>query len=162
MKITAKKYLSSGTLPKRALNTRFCPSYTTKDDFIRLFLLRQRTCDNFSIVGKQCLQPALVQLTRLAHTAQQSLLRSFLSLQVLSSVPKKPLNSRCLAAFHFSLLLEKSAFCHQIKEILMSNLMSKIRFFFDVKMRDTSHRKYHRYFAASYPAKKSYIASTFF
>ena len=92
MKITDKKYLSSGTLPKRALNTRFCPSYTTKDDFVRLFLLRQRTCDNFSIVGKQCLQPALVQLTRLAHTAQQSLLRSFLSLQVLLSAPKNDCN----------------------------------------------------------------------
>ena len=28
--------------------------------------------------------------------------------------------------------------------------------FFDVKIRDTSHRKYHRYFAGTYPAKKSY------
>ena len=77
-----------------------CPHQQKTTSFV-FFLLRQRTCDNFSIVGKQCLQPALVQLTRLAHTAQQSLLRSFLSLQVLSSVPKKPLNSRCLAAFSF-------------------------------------------------------------
>ena len=30
MKITAKKYLSSDTLPKSALNTRFCHAYTKK------------------------------------------------------------------------------------------------------------------------------------
>ena len=74
------------------------------------FLLRQRTCDNFSIVGKQCLQPALVQLTRLAHTAQQSLLRSFLSLQVLSSVPSVMVYKSFLIDHHFCIF--RGIFAH--------------------------------------------------
>ena len=45
MKITNKKYLSSGTLPKRALNTRFCRTYTKSNSSAVVFLCRQGLCN---------------------------------------------------------------------------------------------------------------------
>ena len=48
----------------RACRFKSCHPYQLKDGFQAVFsFVRRRTCDNAYIVGKLCLQPALVQLT---------------------------------------------------------------------------------------------------
>ena len=101
MKITDKKYLSSGTLPKRALNTRFCPSYTTKDDFVRLFFVTATDLRQFF----NCRQTMFATCTCAADTIGAYCATIAITLVSLATSPvirtKKPLNSRCLAAFSF-------------------------------------------------------------